>query len=365
MITGGGTGGHVSPALAILEELRRRDPQLLVQWLGRKGGMEARAAREQGVPFRALPVAPWPRHSKLRRGWVALKLAVGAVQAALCIRRFRPQLMAGVGGYVSLPALWAAQRLGVPTVIHEQNKRLGMANRFLAPHATRVFLSYEATAQGLPEDRTRVVGNPVRAGFAKPPDKAVARERFGLDPAAPVVLVAGGSQGAHSINEAVAGALGRFERGRLQLLWMTGEADYPRYEAIAEQAAPDVRLFRYISDMPGACAAADLIVCRAGASTSAELAMLGRAAILVPYPHAAENHQEENARAFEEAGAAVLLHDADCTADTLADHITGLLAAPDRLDEMARAAAGLARPLAAEAIVEEIITLVFGEAQGA
>jgi len=359
MITGGGTGGHTSPAVAIIEELQKRDPFLLVQWVGRRGGIEQRVAERTGTPFRSVPVEGWPRDRSLRRGLVAAKLLLGIGRSVVYIRRFKPQVVVGVGGYVSLPLCYAAQRLGVPTVLHEQNKRLGMANRMLAPRADRVLLSYPDTLGDYARDKALVVGNPVRAGFVDPPEKTAARESLDLDLETPTVLVSGGSQGARSINEAMLGALPKFGKGEAQFIWMTGNSDAARARAAAETAAARADVFPFIDDMPAAAAAADLIVSRAGASSTAEIAVMGKPSILVPYPFATDKHQDKNAEAFSEAGAAVTLADGECDGERLAGLMRELLGDEARLEEMAKAAATLAKPGAAEAIVEEILMLAF------
>ncbi len=361
MITGGGTGGHTSPATAILEELRRRDPRLLALWVGHSGGMEERVARNAGVPFRGLPVEGWPRRKTPRMAWTLVKLAWSGFRAATWLWRFRPQAVIGVGGYVSLPLVWAAQRLGFPTFLHEQNKRLGMANRLCASRATRIFLSYPDTIGDFPADRATVVGNPVRGGFIGPPDQKEARLKFGLDPKLPVVLVCGGSQGARTLNRAVLGLVESLGVGGMQFIWMTGKSDHAE---MLEKSAPwraQVQVHPFIEDMPAACAAADLIVSRAGASSTAEIAVLGKPSVLVPFPFATDNHQEHNARAFVDAGAAVLLLDNECDPARLEKIIRELLGDPVRLEEMGHAARLLARPMAAESVVEQIITDIFSQ----
>ncbi len=360
MIAGGGTGGHTSPARAILEEIQNRDSLLVAQWVGCRGSIEERVSAAMAIPFRSLSVEGWPRRRTPRRLWVALKLLWSVFRAWTYLRKFRPQVVVGVGGYVSLPLLWAAQRMGIPTVIHEQNRLLGVANRLLAARATRVLLSFPETKGTYPPERTRVVGNPVRTAFESPPDARTARESFGLDLAVPVILVCGGSQGARRINQALAQALAQFRAGQAQFIWMTGQADAAMGREAAEKASVTAQVFPFIDDMAGACAAADIIVSRAGASTTAEIAMLGKPSILVPYPHATDNHQWHNAQTFVNAGAAMLLEDSECTADTLTTAIRGLLNSPDKLERMGTAARSLANPHATDAIVEEILGLVFG-----
>jgi UDP-N-acetylglucosamine--N-acetylmuramyl-(pentapeptide) pyrophosphoryl-undecaprenol N-acetylglucosamine transferase len=360
MITGGGTGGHTSPAVAIIEELRRRDPHLLIQWVGKAGSIEERVAKRVEVPFRALPVEGWPRQKKLRRAWVAVKMAAALTRATTYIRTFRPQVVIGVGGYVSVPLLWAAQRFDIPTVIHEQNMRLGMANKLLAGSAARIYLAFDGV-EGIPaKTPSRVVGNPVRSEFAAPPAQADARRSMDLDPGVPVVLIVGGSQGAQSINAAVGGMLKSFTAQEVQFLWMTGPAGANDARDAAAKAPVIASVYAFIDDMVTACAAADLIVCRSGASTTAEIALMGKPSILIPYPHATDNHQEANARAFEAVGGGVVLLDKDCTPERLGALVKELLAAPDRLGAMAQAAHGLAHPGAAETLVEDLFELVFG-----
>lgn len=359
MITGGGTGGHTSPAVAIVEELRRRDPQLMVQWVGKAGAIEERVARHAEIPFRAVPAAGWPRNRSLRRLWVAGVMALGYLKATMLLRSFRPQVVVGVGGYVSLPLLLAAQHAGIPTVLHEQNSRLGMANRLLARRCARLLLSFSETHGQFPRERAEVVGNPVRPGFVTPPARSEARAALGIADETPVVLVVGGSQGARAINEAMASAVHLFHRGEACFLWMTGKSGEEAAQAAAERAEVSVRVFPFIDDMVTTCAAADLIVSRAGASSTAEIAALGKPSILIPYPFATDNHQEQNARAFEAAGAAVVLLDSECNAVRLSDEVRALLEAPDRRHAMAQAAHGLAKPLAAERVAEVIMDLLF------
>ena len=360
MITGGGTGGHTSPALAVIEELRRRDSQLLLQWVGCKGKQEESICVRNAIPFRSLPVSGWPRRFSLRRAWVGIKLLYSFFRASLYIRAFQPQLVFGVGGYVSLPLMWTAQRLGVPTVIHEQNKTLGMANRMLVQKADRIYLSYNETLGNYPEDKAIVVGNPVRSGFINPPEKKAAREALGLSTDLPTVLVSGGSQGAHTINVALMEALTDIPKDAIQVIWMTGKNDFSAVRTHALEVATDVRVFPYIDDMPQAFAAADLIISRAGASSTAEIAAMGKPSILIPYPHATDNHQEQNARAFEAKGAAVCLLDKELSGAFLKSVILGVIQETERLDSMGQAARTFAKPVAAETIVEDLMQLVFG-----
>lgn len=354
-VAGGGTGGHTSPAVAVLEAIRAREPDLAAIWIGKRGGIEERVSASVGVPFAAVAAEGWPRGGGVRRVRVLFRLALGLVQSLWVLARFRPDAVIGVGGYVSLPPLLAARLRGTPIFLHEQNKRLGLANRVAAPAARRVYLSFEDTL-GVPRGaRALLTGNPVRAGFRAPPDPAEARARLEFAPDVPLVLVVGGSQGATSINRAVTRLSQQLARDEAQLLWMTGSRDHAQGQAAASAATATVVARPFIDDMVTACAAADLLVCRAGASTTAEIACLGKPALLIPYPHAADDHQADNARALEAAGAAVVLADAHCGPQTLGEAVRGLLADPDRLAAMGAAARALARPDAADAIADDLL----------
>jgi len=361
MITGGGTGGHTSPAQAFIEELRVRDPRLLLQWVGRNGSIEERVAKNLNVPFRNLWVEGWPRKTSPRIPWALFKMGLACLRSAMYLRKFQPDVVLGVGGYVSLPLMLTAQRMGIRTILHEQNKRMGMANRVLAPQATRVFLSYKGTEGPLPENRSIVVGNPVRSGFLNPPTREEACSALGLDPNTPIVLVVGGSQGAQSINNAIEAMLPLLKSDELQIIWMTGKGGLDQAKQAAEKANCKIKVYGFIDDMVTTTAAADIVIGRAGASSTAELAMLGKPAILIPYPHATDNHQEENARAIADAGAAVLLLDAECTGERLLTELRSIVQNGGRLADMSVAATALARPGAAEQVVDAIMELVFAQ----
>ena len=362
IVSAGGTAGHTSPCEAVIEALRERDPLLHVQWIGRAGAIEERVAKRLGVSFRSVPMEGWPRKQSLRRLVVGGKLAVSCVRAATYIRRFRPQIVIGFGGYVTLPVLWAAQRAKITTAIHEQNSRLGMANRLAAKKADRIFLSFDPTL-GIPEGSSgEVCGNPVRGGFLHPMERAEARRQLGLDVDRPVLLVTGGSQGAQRLNEALAANLKPLADDGVQVIWLAGKSGAENARVAAEKVDGAVQVYSFLDDMPAACAAADVIVSRAGASSTAEIAAIGRPSILVPYPFATDNHQEANARALEEHGAARVLLDDACTADAFLGEVRDLIEHPQVRERMADAARAMARPDAAGYIANELVELGFGVA---
>lgn len=280
------------------------------------------------------------------------------------LRNFQPDVVFGVGGYVSLPAMLVAPRMNIPTVLHEQNRLMGVTNRIAAKRAARIFLSFSETTGDYPKENAVVVGNPVRAAFANPPAREEACARFGIDPARPSVLITGGSQGARSINETVAKMLSLFSPNEVQVIWMTGAGDAARAREAAQGVSIPVHVYPFIDDMAAALAAADVVIARSGASTTAELALMRKPSILIPYPHATDNHQEHNARAFVQAGASVLLNDAELSPETLAESIRELFSGGGRLAAMAHAAGALARPGAADSIAAEILSLAFHSFSG-
>jgi UDP-N-acetylglucosamine--N-acetylmuramyl-(pentapeptide) pyrophosphoryl-undecaprenol N-acetylglucosamine transferase len=364
MITGGGTAGHTSPAVAVIEELLSRDSRLALQWVGRRGAVEERVAELHSIPFRALPVSGWPRRGIFRRLWVAIQLVIALMLAFIYLRRFRPQAILAVGGYVSVPLTLVAQRLGIPTILHEQNRSMGLANRLLAKKASRILLSFEDTTGAFPKEHAQVVGNPVRKDFHDPPSKKEARKRLDLDANIPVIVVTGGSQGARTINSAMEHVFETIAPDKAQFIWLAGRAGAEAARAIAEKSTASVRVHAFVDNMADVCAASDLLISRAGASSTAEIAVLGRPSILIPYPAATDNHQEHNARAMESAGAAVVLLDAECTGKKILEILEDLISDSVRLQDMADAAKTAAHPAAADMIAEAIILLheVRGEA---
>lgn len=363
IITGGGTGGHIFPALSILEELQRRDHLLLVQWVGKKGNLEEKICQQKGIPFRTVPIRGWPRKLSISQGITASLLALSIIRSFQILLRFQPQIVIGVGGYVSFPVLWCAQMLNIPTVLHEQNSRLGMANKILAKKAKKVFLSFPLV-ENLPEEiypkeKFILTGNPVRQAFLTPLSREEACSKFGLNPERKTILVMGGSQGAHTLNLAISNMLSYLEPDELQILWITGPNDYEKYKNLESQSNVLLKIFPFYEDMADMMSASDLLVARSGASTLAEITVLGKPSILIPFPYATDNHQEYNARSLENAGASEVLLDRDCSADTLLPRIRKIINEPVLLQNMANSAKKLAKPLASETIAEEIIKLVF------
>ncbi|MFN2308161.1 MAG: undecaprenyldiphospho-muramoylpentapeptide beta-N-acetylglucosaminyltransferase [Gammaproteobacteria bacterium] len=351
LIMAGGTGGHVFPALAVADELRRAGQPVL--WLGTHEGLEARVVPEAGLPIAWLRVRGLRGKGLLQRLAAPFMLLIALVQAAGVLLRARPRAVLGMGGFVTGPGGLMAWLLRRPLVIHEQNAVAGLTNRLLAPLATRVL---EAFPGSLPA-RTRPVhtGNPVRAAItevAAPPQRLAGR-------AGPLrLLVLGGSLGAQALNETVPQALARLPvEARPEVRHQAGVRHVEAARAAYAQARVAARVEAFVDDMAAAYAWADLVVCRAGALTIAELTAVGVAAILVPYPHAVDDHQTGNARYLVSAGAARLIPQTELTPSGLAAVLGELGADRGRLLAMAEAARALARPDAARAVAQQCLAL--------
>lgn len=369
LIAAGGTGGHIYPGITAAQRLLARDPKVDVLFVGNPDGLEAELVRKAGFPFAGVVARSLPRRvsvGALKTGWTAVK----AVEQSLrIVRRFRPRVALGTGGYVSGPVMAAARLAGVPVVIQEQNAFPGLTSRMLGRLAHTVALGSGAAAKHFTKARRVVVtGNPIRHDIVarSRPD---AYKRLGLDPRSFTLLVFGGSQGGASLNEAMLQAAPGLEASGVQVLWQTGPAGFPAVvESLglaAERKAAGgpagaagrgrLHVLPFIDDMASAYAAADLVVCRAGAITLAEIAARGLPAVLVPYPFAAEGHQLANARAVEAAGAATVLLDADLSGAALSDAVQTLREDERARSRMAAASKNLGRPEAAEALVDLIL----------
>jgi UDP-N-acetylglucosamine--N-acetylmuramyl-(pentapeptide) pyrophosphoryl-undecaprenol N-acetylglucosamine transferase len=338
IIAGGGTGGHVIPALAIAQELRSRYGAE-VKFVGTSRGIETRLVPAAGFELHLVQVGQLNRVDLRTRVKTLLDLPRAVIQAAKLVREFRPDVMIGVGGYASGPAMLAGGLLYVPLVAFEPNYVPGFANRMLGPLVRTAVVQFEATCRYFAD--CHVTGVPVRREFfSVPPRSANAR---------PTLLVFGGSQGAHAINVAVLGALAKLSAllPDICIIHQTGEKDYIDAQAAYLKTAIPAEVSPFIDDMPGAFARADLLVCRSGASTVAEVTAAGRPAIFIPLPTAADDHQRQNAAALAEVNAARLLPQVELTSDRLAQEVTALLSNRAGLAEMSQAARKLAHPDAA------------------
>jgi UDP-N-acetylglucosamine--N-acetylmuramyl-(pentapeptide) pyrophosphoryl-undecaprenol N-acetylglucosamine transferase len=359
IFAGGGTGGHLYPGIAIAEEIRRRYPEAAIAFIGNRKTLESRVVPERGFRFLPISVAGFRRAFSPATVVSAVKVVVALVQSFLLIKREKPEVVVGTGGYVCGPPLFVAWLCRIPTLLQEQNSYPGVTTRLLARFATEVHLSFERTRRYLKRtDRVSVTGNPTREAIGTV-ERAVAAMRMGVDPGRFTLLVIGGSRGARSINDAMSSAVPVLGELQLQVLWAAGKEEYERVRgALPGTRGTEslVRVFPYITEMECAYGAADLVVCRAGATTIAELTRAGLPSILVPYPFAAADHQTENARAMVEAGASVLIPDRDL-AGRLVPELRTLVNDRERLRVMAAQARALAAPCAAAVLAEAILRL--------
>lgn len=340
LVMAGGTGGHVFPALAVAKALQEKS--VAVQWLGTERGIEARVVRENGIELHCLGVQGIRGKGLLMRLQSLLKAAGSLCAALVLIRRLQPVCVIGLGGYVSGPGGVAAWLLRVPVIIHEQNAVAGTTNRLLARLSKRVLTGYPIALGG---SRASYIGNPVRTDIAA---LSAPETRFAGREGALQLLVLGGSQGARAINQVVVDALKSMTADEVSVWHQTGSAHIETVREQYQQAGSKVRVEAFIEDMAAAYAWADVVLCRAGALTVAEIAAAGVAAWLVPLPQAIDDHQRENARWLQSHGAGEIIEQASLTAALLEQKIRDALAQRSRLLDMAQAARRLARPDAAD-----------------
>lgn len=350
IVAGGGTGGHLFPGIAVGQELRARLGADLL-FVGTARGIEARVLPARGEALRLLEVSPLKGRSPGELLRSVGRLPGAALEARRIVREHDTDLVIGVGGYASGPVLAAAASLGIPTAVLEQNAHVGLTNRMVAPLVGRAYVSFEETAERFGA-RARVLGNPIRPALAKVARRA-AVDPDGFEARANTILVLGGSQGAGALNELVPAALAGVERGAMRVVHQTGAAMREEVQARYDALGVAADVVSFIDDMAGAYASAALVVARAGATTLAEVCAIGRPSVLVPYPHAADDHQTRNARALEIEGAAVCLPQEEMDA-RLQPVLRELLADPAKRRAMSDAARRRGRPDAAAAIVDDL-----------
>jgi len=354
LMVAGGTGGHIFPALAVAEELRARSDwnraRYAIEFLGTRRQLEAKLIPAAGFPLRVVEAAGLKGIGGVRKLRNLLVLPITAIRAAAILQEFQPHVVVGVGGYVAGPVMVEAALRDIPTLLIEPNARPGFTNRVLAPVVRAAAVGFEETARFYGE-KACLTGHPVRTGFFEVPPKPH-RAPF-------TVLAVGGSQGSRAINRAVLASLPIFagEAERIRIVHQTGEHDYNEVRKAYQERGFLAEVHAFIEDMPGAMAQADLVVSRAGATAVAELAAAGRAALLIPFPAATDQHQLENARVLERGGAARVLEQPELTPERLVTEIRELLEAPETLSRMEACARHLARPDAAARIADLVEVL--------
>lgn len=354
LIAAGGTGGHIYPGIAVAKEILRRAPESEVRFVGTARGLENKLVPQAGFKLSLIDSAGLKNVARVARARGLLVLPRSFWAARSLIRAFRPEVVIGAGGYVSGPVVLTAAILRVPTLVMESNALPGWTNRTLARFVDKAAVSFEAALPFF-HGKALVTGNPVRREFFEIPTRARQPRQFSI-------LVFGGSQGARAINEAVIAALPALENLKdvMRLTHQTGEADFAKVSSAYAEAGwgENVVVRKYIDNMVDAFAAVDLVICRAGATTTAELIAAGKASVMIPFPFAADDHQRRNAEALAAAGAGRMILQQDLTGQRLAKEITTLASEPERITAMEEAARKLARGDAAVAVVDMVEKLV-------
>ncbi|MBI5237173.1 MAG: undecaprenyldiphospho-muramoylpentapeptide beta-N-acetylglucosaminyltransferase [Deltaproteobacteria bacterium] len=355
VMAGGGTGGHLFPALALAEEFKKRDRDTEIIFIGGKGGLEERIVPRYGYPLRVLNVEGIKRRKGFERIRALAKAAKSTVDAIGILRSIRPDGVIGSGSYSSAPVVLAAKILGMKTAILEQNALPGLTNRVLGKVVDRIYIAFEEARVFFPGGRTILTGNPIRKDIMERfRDTFVERnEKFSI-------LVFGGSQGATAINTAFLDAIEYLTDiwSGLRVVHQTGEEGYEAVKAAYRRKDLKVELFKFIDDMAGAYNSADLVVCRAGATSIAEITALGLASILIPYPFAADDHQTVNARCLSEHGASVMIRQDKLTGSALADTIRKLYKNPRELKEIRERVKMFGKPMASEMITDNFLKIL-------
>ncbi len=337
MISGGGTGGHIFPAIAIADAISRKDAEAEFLFVGAEGRMEMERVPAAGYDIVGLPVAGFSRTNMLANLGVAVKLVRSMFKARNIVGSFRPDIAIGVGGYASGPVLKEAQRRGIPTLIQEQNSYAGVTNKLLSKKAECICVAYDGMERFFPADKIKITGNPLRKKVvdgAKSVSREEAKRKLGFSPDRSLVVITGGSLGARTLNRSIACDLKKITDAGINVLWQTGRLYAGEYTPMASCYGPDtVQIVPFLDHMDLVYAAADLIVARAGASTISEIQATGAASLLVPSPNVAEDHQTHNAMALASRGAAAMEPDATLEG-RLGDLITDLAGSVGKLEEM-------------------------------
>lgn len=351
MISGGGTGGHIYPAIAIAEELKERYPDAKFLFVGAKDKMEMTKVPEAGFKIEGLWISGIQRKLTLTNLMFPFKLISSMLKAKKLIKSFQPNVVIGTGGFASGPLLKVASSRGIPTLIQEQNAYAGITNKWLAKDANSICVAYEGMEKFFPKQKIVVTGNPIRKDLLEVNSKReFGVKHFQLDPTKKTLLIVGGSLGSQRINELIANQLSMFQAENLQVLWQCGKLYYDRYKSLETKA---IKVLKFISKMDMAYAAADVIISRAGAGAVSELSLVGKPVLFIPSPNVAEDHQTKNARSIEEKDAALMLKESDLD-DKFQEVFKSLINDIDLQKRLSKNIITLAKPLATKAIVDEV-----------
>ncbi|EGL82174.1 UDP-N-acetylglucosamine--N-acetylmuramyl-(pentapeptide) pyrophosphoryl-undecaprenol N-acetylglucosamine transferase [Caldalkalibacillus thermarum TA2.A1] len=366
IVSGGGTGGHIYPALSIIKEIKKHEPDSQFLYVGTANGLEADIVHKAGIPFRTIDITGFKRKISLHNLKTVYRFIKSTSLSKQIIKRFQPDIVIGTGGYVCGPVVYAASRLSIPTLIHEQNVIPGLANAFLARHVSAVAVSFEGSTEHFRSDNLYVTGNP-RASEVVEADGQKGRESLGIPPHKKVVLIVGGSRGAEAINRAFVEMSDNISQmSDCHFVYVTGQIHYSKVkEQLADRLnnLTNLTVKPFIYNMPDVLAGTDLIVNRAGASFLAEITALGLPSILIPSPYVTNNHQEKNARWLEREGASKVILEKELTGQRLWNTLRELLDNEPLLDKMRKASLNLGKPEAANQIYQLIKRLTADHAQ--
>jgi len=363
IVSGGGTGGHIYPAITLIRTIQKQVENPEILYVGTKIGLEADIIPKEGLPFKTVDIRGLERKLSINMIKTVGKAIHGVWQARRIVKQFNPDVVIGTGGFVCGPILLAASLMGIPTLIQEQNVIPGITNKFLAKFVTKIAVGYQDAIKYFPKEKVTFTGNPIRAEVLSM-NREDGLAEFGFDANKKTILISGGSRGARSMNRAMIEVHKHFASSQnIQLLHVTGKNEYNDIVTSVQEQGIDLQQSRnilikpYLYDMPKALALADLAIFRAGATGIAELTAKGIPSILIPYPYAAENHQEFNALSLVKRGAAVMIRDKDLTSVGLIKAIESIISEPVKLLKMATASREMGRPEAAEEIAKIVILL--------
>ncbi|MCI1902723.1 MAG: undecaprenyldiphospho-muramoylpentapeptide beta-N-acetylglucosaminyltransferase [Enterococcaceae bacterium] len=360
VLTGGGTGGHIYPALALIRYIQKQEPSAEFLYIGTHRGLENKIVPAAGIPFETIQIQGFKRSLSLDNLKTIHLFLKSVRRAKKLLQEFKPDIVIGTGGYVSGAVVYAASRLKIPTIVHEQNSVAGITNRFLAHFADKIAICFPSVAAAFPKEKVVLTGNPRASEVAAAKRSDALAVRFDLDPAKKTVLIFGGSQGALKINEAVLAALPQLFARTYQVLYASGERYYEEIEKkiAGQKIPPHIKIVPYIDRMTEVMVNADLLVARAGATSIAEFTALGLPAILIPSPYVTNDHQTKNAQALVDAGAAVMIKNDELTAKTLMAPLDAIMLDDARREKMAAASKKEGIPDAAERLYRLVKSLV-------
>ncbi|WP_062048556.1 undecaprenyldiphospho-muramoylpentapeptide beta-N-acetylglucosaminyltransferase [Bacillus sp. JCM 19034] len=349
VVSGGGTGGHIYPALALIKEIMQVDQQADILYVGTEKGLESDIVRREEIPFISISITGFKRSISFENIKTVYRFLAGTKKMKSILKEFKPDVVIGTGGYVCGPVVYAAAKLKIPTVVHEQNSIPGLTNKFLSKYVTKIAVCFEEAKQFFPQEKVVLTGNP-RASEVMNVNAEAGRTSLGLRADRKTVLIVGGSRGARPINEAFLTIMGKLKRKSYQIVYVTGAIHYDHViEQMKKHDHPDNVIIKpFIHNMPDVLGAVDLIVGRAGATTLAEITVLGLPSILIPSPYVTNNHQEKNAQSLAENGAAVLLKESEMSGEKLLSVMDDILTNEEKWAKMHQASKQLGLPEAAK-----------------